>query len=72
MLVLVVLDVGCHEKVLQCRKFCKQVIQGLFLHLDESNCPDLQGRDLRNSPVDSLPKSVLMHHALCEISQEVK
>ena len=39
-----------------------------FLSRDEADGPGLQIRDLRNSQIGALPKSVLLHCAMIEIN----
>ena len=72
MLVSVVFGIGCSAKVLQCKKWCKQDMQVFCLPCDETDGFGLQGRDLSNSFMGGLPKSILLHYASCEINKKCK
>ena len=48
------------------------MIGAFFLRCFEADGPDLQGRDLSNSQLVGLTKSILLHCALCEISQKAR
>ena len=62
------------EVVLQ-GSFCAEILYikwagFLFLPSDEADVPGLQRRDLSNSQMGALCKSIFLHYALFEISQQ--
>ena len=66
--------------------FCEVIMQGsccakvlhtkwagyYFLPHDEADGPGIQERDLRNSQMGGIPKSVLLHFAVNKISQKAR
>ena len=63
------------EVVVQ-RSRCADVVykmnRAFILPHDEAGGLSLQGRDLSNSQMGAFPKSILLHYALCEISQKAR